>query len=358
MLRDPAGISVVICTHKGDAVLPGCLEAIRNQTWSGMLEVIVVNDDPSRELVLDEYPSLVIRVLNNESNLGPAGSRNLGIRHAKFDLIAFTDDDCRPDPKWLSELAKVIYSTDSAVAVGGKTIPESNTSTLFRYLSENNPLQPLELNLIQKRSNSSRLGSYLKGLVLLNSESSTDTTRSVYALPSANLAVKRDVLHHLNMFDENILFSGEDQDLCRRLNQEYPSGLIYVPEAIVHHQYKNNLLDTLRRSHVYAVGNFVLKLKWPEIGLVVFPTPVVWSTTTILLAVFATNLFWLPSVLLPFCYPRYLLLAMRSRTPEPILYFAINFLQDCWANFGLLKANIEKCLSSLDKARISRRNAK
>jgi GT2 family glycosyltransferase len=342
----------VICTYKGGAVLPGCLEALRNQTWSGGLEVIVVNDDPSRELVLDQYANGSIRVLNNKLNLGPAGARNLGIRHARFDLIAFTDDDCRPEPQWLTKLAEVILNNNSAVAAGGKTLPQSTSSILFRYLAQSNPLKPLELGLTQQRSNVSRLGSYLQGLVRLNSETNADNTRSVYALPSANLAVKKDALHHLGMFDENIQFSGEDQDLCRRLNQEYPSGLIYNPEAVVHHQYKNSLRDTLRRSQVYAVGNFVLKLKWPEIGLVVFPIPVAWVTSTVLLALFATSLFWLPSAFLPFCYPRYLLLALKSGTLEPILYSAINFLQDCWANFGLVQAIFEK--SPLSRYRVSK----
>jgi GT2 family glycosyltransferase len=349
MTRELDGISVVICTYKGDEVLPACLEAIRNQTWTGKLEVIVVNDDPSSELELDEHPSISYRVLNNRTNLGPAGARNLGIQHAKFNLIAFTDDDCRPEPKWLSELVEAIQSNDSAVAAGGKTLPQSTSSTLLRYLAYNNPMQPLELNLSQKRTNLSRFSSYLRGLVQLNSESIIDRKRTVYALPSANLAVRMETLRNLGMFDQNIRFSGEDQDLCRRLNLEYAEGLIYNPKAVVYHQYKNSLRDTLRRSKVYAVGNFVLKLKWPEIGLIVFPIPVVWAVTSIAILGLATNYFWLPTVLLPFCYPRYLFISAKSRSLEPLIYFAINFLQDCWENFGFIQANFTKSVQFAGK---------
>lgn len=349
MPRHLDGISVVICTHKGDEVLPACLEAIRNQNWNGKLEVIVVNDDPTSDLVLDETTSPPFLVLNNKSNLGPAGARNLGIQNAKFNLIAFTDDDCRPEPQWLSELAKAIQSNDYAVAAGGKTLPFSTSSTLFGYLALNNPLQPLELKFSQRRTSLARLISYLRSLVFTNSHSNSEKIRSVYALPSANLAVRIEALQHLGMFDETIRFSGEDQDLCRRLNLEYEDGLIYTPNAIVYHQYKNSLSDTLRRSKAYALGNFVLKLKWPEIGLVVFPVPVIWVVTSVSMLAFFTNFFWLPTVLLPLCYPRYLLFALRSRTLQPLLYFAINFLQDWWANFGLIQAIFTRIFHPEDK---------
>ena len=342
MGRHPNGISVVICTFNGDLVLPGCLEAIRKQTWPGKIEVIVVNDDPDKALSLDDHNFSSISVLNNRVNLGPGAARNRGIQHAKFDLIALTDDDCRPEPRWLEKLSEAIVNNESAVAVGGKTLPQSASSALLRYLARNNPMQPLDLNVSLKRSGLSRLGSYFGSLVRFSDSAISETTRAVYSLPSANLAVRRTALRDVGLFDENIKFSGEDQDLCRRINLAYPFGVFYTPEAVVIHEYKNSLKDTLRRSRVYAIGNCVLRLKWPEISLIVFPIPVVWAFASAAFALFSPNLLWLPLALLPLCYPKYLYLAFVSKSYEPLFYFSINFLQDCWSNIGLVQGSLKE----------------
>lgn len=340
------GISIVICTYKGEEELPGCLAAIQDQKWHGNLEIIVVNDDPNIELVVDTQQPFPVNVLNNKANLGPAGARNVGIRHARFSLVAFTDDDCRPHPEWLQELAFTINNGDSAVAAGGKTLPQDSSSIVLRYLSHNNPIQPLELEVGGHRSNLSRLISYAQSLVQSGTKAKSDIIRPVYSLPSANLAVKTAVILDLGMFDEEIEFSGEDQDLCRRLLLKYPAGIIYNPSAVVYHKYRKGLRDTLRRSKAYAEGNFALRLKWPKMGLVVFPTPIVWFVASVTLGVFQTNLIWLPSALLPLCYPKYLQTAFKSSAIEPLIYFSINFLQDCWANFGLFNAIFSRLFTS------------
>ncbi|MFM7142900.1 MAG: glycosyltransferase family A protein, partial [Alphaproteobacteria bacterium] len=46
---------------------------------------------------------LHVRLLRQERS-GPAAARNRGVREAHGEFVAFTDDDCRPDPQWLATL--------------------------------------------------------------------------------------------------------------------------------------------------------------------------------------------------------------------------------------------------------------
>jgi glycosyltransferase involved in cell wall biosynthesis len=62
-------------------------------------------------------PDEVLQILDRDRR-GPAWGRNEGIRRAKGDLIAFTDDDCIPGPDWLATLIDAIDRHD-ADGVGG-----------------------------------------------------------------------------------------------------------------------------------------------------------------------------------------------------------------------------------------------
>ena len=50
---------------------------------------------------------------------GPARARNLGARAARGRLLAFTDDDCRPEPGWLAALEAALAARPGAM-VGGR----------------------------------------------------------------------------------------------------------------------------------------------------------------------------------------------------------------------------------------------
>jgi GT2 family glycosyltransferase len=335
-----SGISVVICTYNGANRLPACLDALESQTWRGELEIVVV-DDNSRDDISDMLASYRrVRLMRNGKNLGPAGSRNVGIRAARHDLIVFTDDDCRPENEWLERLAEAL--TSHVMAIGGATIPHSADTLLWRFLSVNNPLAPLESDVAGTRSTGERLFRYCKGLIGTPPGFLRDDVREVYSVPSANLGVRAGILAEVGAFDESFGFSGEDQDLCRRINLAHLGGLIFVPQAIVRHEYKAAWWDTIRRSRVYAHGNVALRRKYPEVARILFPIPVAWMLATCALMWLNPITAFIPTCALPLCYPVYLRLALRRRSWEPFAYVLLQFLQDTAANWGFFEAELGK----------------
>ena len=100
--------SVIVPTWNRPVELATCLRALVSLDYpADRYEVVVVDDgsdppvEPPRDLA---RPGLRVRVLA-QPNRGPSAARNEGARAAEGEMLAFTDDDCAPDPGWLRSLA-------------------------------------------------------------------------------------------------------------------------------------------------------------------------------------------------------------------------------------------------------------
>lgn len=81
------------------------------------LEIILVDDCSSDEtydvLLKIKTAHNCIKVVRNVSNLGPGGSRNVGLKHASGEYICFLDSDDKYSPDFFSTLYDHIIGTDS-----------------------------------------------------------------------------------------------------------------------------------------------------------------------------------------------------------------------------------------------------
>jgi glycosyltransferase involved in cell wall biosynthesis len=100
-------VSVVVPTYKRNELLDRCLAALVAQDYPpDAYEIIVADDAASCEtgrLVASwaARAPCAIRYIPVTETQGPAAARNRGWRAARGAIIAFTDDDCVPDPGWL-----------------------------------------------------------------------------------------------------------------------------------------------------------------------------------------------------------------------------------------------------------------
>lgn len=175
-------VSVVIPTV-GRPTLQGCLDALAGQS---------------------RPPDQVIPVLDREWR-GPSWARNAGIAQAVGDLIAFTDDDCRPPPDWIERL---IAALDEAGAAGaGGSLAE--TDPLLEAIRARRPLP-------------------------------TARTRDPGGLVggAGNVMYRRGWLDRLkaedgHVFDERFRSTGEDWELVLRLRLR-GAELVYEPVHVTH----------------------------------------------------------------------------------------------------------------------------
>ncbi len=192
-------VSVIIpnlhSPHLGDL-----LTALAQQTRPPD-QVIVVGQD-RYGFVAQHPPSAWLQWISTPRPVSPALARNIGIAHARGDVLCFIDADCIPTPDWLERLCS--HATQHPVA-GGSIIIGGET-------------------LWQRCDNMAIMGAFLE----------TATAGQRPFLISANLLVWRQVLAHIGLFDA-CLISAEDADLSFRLRQ-HGYLLWFAPDARVEHR--------------------------------------------------------------------------------------------------------------------------
>lgn len=90
-------VTVVIPAYNAEKYILKAMESVCNQRGDFKIELLVI-DDASKDktgTVVNEFGSAhaSVRYLKNDRNKGVAESRNIGIRNAKGEYIAFLDSD-------------------------------------------------------------------------------------------------------------------------------------------------------------------------------------------------------------------------------------------------------------------------
>jgi GT2 family glycosyltransferase len=189
-------ISVIIPTCLRPDLLARCLDRLvpGAQTLpADQYEVIVTDDgEPTVERFLTEkYPWVS---WGPGPRRGPAANRNAGARRARGEWLAFTDDDCVPDPNWLARFATAVHA--GCRVYEGKTTCEAGIRS---------PVDHAPVNITGGR------------------------------LWSCNIFIRRETFEEVGGFDESFVYPHiEDLDLRERLVQAgYPFE--FVPDAAVDH---------------------------------------------------------------------------------------------------------------------------
>lgn len=130
-------ISVVIPTYRRPHLLERCLRALLQQSLHEDDYEIIVADDGA-----EQATEALVRLLASQQDgrgpalhyvavqdrHGPAAARNCGWRRAQGEVIAFTDDDCVPEPDWLRNgLAVFQYGVSAAWGRLRMPLPERPT---------------------------------------------------------------------------------------------------------------------------------------------------------------------------------------------------------------------------------------
>jgi GT2 family glycosyltransferase len=221
--------SVVIPTYNRSRQLCECLEALMAQDLPAQsFEVILVDDgghEPLEETLAPFRESLEISLLR-QSHRGCAAARQLGIEHASGEYLAFTDDDCRPSPHWLSTMAALLREHPGCAA-GGSTV---------NGLVDDPFAEATQM------------------VVRTLTEWSRDRAGFVPYCPTSNAAFPAEALRSVGGLDPTWnIAGGEDRDLCARWSNA-GRRLVYTPEACVFHFHRLTLGQFVIQHFSYGRG--------------------------------------------------------------------------------------------------------
>ncbi|MBA3243333.1 MAG: glycosyltransferase [Acidobacteria bacterium] len=219
--------SLIVPTYERPAQLASCLGALARLDYSPeRFEVIIVDDGSAvaPASVVEQFRESLDVSLYSQKNSGPASARNFGAQHARGAVLAFTDDDCEPDPLWLRALAARFARTPDRI-VGGRT------------------LNALPLNLYSETSQT------IIEAVYAHFNADPEDARF---FASNNLAIPAGLFRELRGFDETFNTS-EDRELCDRwLARGF--RMTYAPEAVVRHSHVLTLRSLWSQHFGYGRG--------------------------------------------------------------------------------------------------------
>ncbi len=230
--ENPPRFSVVVCTCNGSATIRESLESLLKLEYPNY-EIIVVNDgstDRTRAIVSD-YTG--INLINTE-NRGLSHARNVGMRAASGDYVAYIDDDAWPDSHWLHYLNHA-FAHSGHSGIGGPNLPPSDEAFTARCVA-NSPGGPLHVLL-------------------------TDDVAE--HIPGCNMTFRKADLQAIGGFDPAFRVAGDDVDVCWKI-QKQGWTLGYHAAALVWHRRRNSVPGYLKQQMGYGKAEALLETKWPE----------------------------------------------------------------------------------------------
>ncbi|MEQ8755230.1 MAG: glycosyltransferase [Coleofasciculus sp. G1-WW12-02] len=128
-------VTIVLATYnRASSLSQYSLPAITKLTYSNY-EVIVIDDASTDDThnVFKTYETQMtnLRILSNHQNRGACFSRNLGVAHAKGEIIVFIDDDVSPLPDCLNKIVKVYIEDKEVAAAWGCVLEKSHLTDQY-----------------------------------------------------------------------------------------------------------------------------------------------------------------------------------------------------------------------------------
>ena len=208
------GICVVIPAFNSERTIERALASVASQTLRP--EQIIVVDDASTDntaTVAQSFAGAKVEVVRLPEPLGASGARNVGIRHANADLVAFLDADDEWKPSKLERQVEALLLMPECSFVSCRT-------DLISPTGEN-------------------LGDTFGKHVVTVGEHAWKALLESNFVTTPSVMVWRRCLEEMGGFDPALKIA-EDQDLWIRLAER--GWLGYVPECLVHeHEHASRL---------------------------------------------------------------------------------------------------------------------
>ncbi|MFE4460763.1 glycosyltransferase [Nocardia tengchongensis] len=266
--RKPTLVSVIIPVFNGMPLLDIQLEGLAAQDYAGPVEVIISDNGSTDGLVehLEHHPlreQLRLRRVDSSDQPGAPHARNIGAQNAEGDFLAFTDQDDRVHPTWLSALVEAAAEFD---AVGGPIETTSlNSPEVARWRPSPPPTERFD-------------------------------SHYMFWAHGNNISMWRTTFDKVGGFDE-AMRSGDDLDISWSI-QEAGMTLGHAPRAMVAYRLRLTLREALRQAIAYGRTQVDVYVKHAPHGCPRYPLRATMTTLAVALLCNPSFVFvrrWVPT---------------------------------------------------------------
>jgi len=215
-------ISFVVSNYNGLklGLIRDCLVSLTQIEYDDF-EVIVVDNastDGSAQKIRDEFGAFPkLKVLENPVNVYSQGL-NLGLLHAKGDLVVFLNNDLVVEADYAQSMARFFKARPHLAIAMGKIMRWDNRMVIDRVGDS-----------MDLAGNPWLIGS--KQL----DKGQFDSPMEILSAGTTAACVKKSLIKEIGMFDENYHIGYEDMDLALRAHI-HGDEVLYNPEAVVYHR--------------------------------------------------------------------------------------------------------------------------
>lgn len=230
-MKPESNLSIVIPSFNGAHRISTALEGLCAQSTQDFETIVVIDGstDQTRDVV-EPFASRLNLQIVEQINKGRAGARNAGAELANSEILAFLDDDMRPERNWIELHAQFHNREPNAVMIGRvQSDPQKSKTDFDRYLATRSAMW---MDNSARTENPMRLDNLF--------------------FSSANCSMPKNLFNQLKGFDEK-LHDAEDFDLGYRL---FKAGfsIYFINECIAWHDDFPDLKKYIQRQRQYGTA--------------------------------------------------------------------------------------------------------
>lgn len=286
-------VSIIIPVKESNENLKECLQHCHRLNYPDY-EIIVLPDEEERLA----YPNT--RVISTGA-IGPSEKRDIGIKYAQGEILAFLDDDAFPLKDWLKN-ALPYFEDENVAAIGGPGITPPNDG-----------LREQASGLVYSSFLATGSVSY---------RYAPKREREVDDFPTCNLLIRKSIMNSLGGFGVKF-WPGEDTKLCLHIVRDLGKKIMYAPKVLIYHHRRPLFIPHLRQVRGYALHRGYFAKRFPHTSR---------RFSYFIPSLFVLGLFfgWLLGLIQPLFYKIYfgtilfyllmvLLTSLKNRDPKKVL---------------------------------------
>ena len=239
-MTDSPILSIIITAYTTERLndIYELLKSIKNQTYINTETLFVV--ERSTELLEKinsyavEYNIPNLKVLFNDGEPGLSAARNVGIKEANGDIIAFVDDDVILYPDWAEKMVKAYYD-DSIIGATGPAFPLWEEDSMAWFPQE------------------------FYWIISCTAWDTEDHVKEVRNAWGMNMSFKREAFEKAGVFSNEFGFHkgpmAEDNEFSMRIKERTGKKIFYFPNIKLWHRvHKYRLSQKFIKERSYWIG--------------------------------------------------------------------------------------------------------